>query len=74
MAAASGLAEEFQIVLPANVKIKNITSSVYLLMYGIIIVRMQADKSLNHGMSLLKIIPLVSLLGDIGHDRGSGHK
>ena len=34
VAAASGLAQEFQIVLQAKVKIKNITSSVYSRLYG----------------------------------------
>ena len=33
-AAASGLAQEFRIVLPAKVKIKNSSSSVYSRLYG----------------------------------------
>ena len=35
MTAASGVAEEFRIVLPLKVKIKNTTSSVYSRLYDI---------------------------------------
>ena len=34
VAVASGLAQEFLIVLPPKVKIKNSTSSVYSILYG----------------------------------------
>ena len=34
MAAASGLAQEFRIILPPKAKINNNTSSVYLRLYG----------------------------------------
>ena len=38
VAAASGLAQEFRIVLPPKVKIKSNTSSVYSSLYGILII------------------------------------